>query len=355
MNYLYKLLIINSFSLAASLAAAQSCPNQSEGGVACPTSCMRAPLSVMGDHMHSQGEWMLSYRHMRSNMQGMRQGSNRAADSEVASVYNVVPQRMDMQMDMLGIMYAPSDDLTVMLMAHYHSMEMENHRMVMGSATPFTTQSAGWGDTKLSLLQRLLNSERFQLHAQWGLSLPTGSIKERDLMPAMGGVFAQNILPASMQLGSGTFDFEPVLTLLMPRGALSYGAQVKASLRLESENSQGYRRGHQLQLQSWASYQLHSDWTVNTGLSYHSSGKLQGEQQSVTKNMMGKRTVPTAWSENYGGDALELLVGSFFDLPSTYFPGQRIAVDVRLPLYQNLNGVQMDTDWKCSLGWELRF
>lgn len=300
---------------------------------------------------------MLSYRHMRSSMEGMRQGSGRVADSQVANAYNVVPQRMDMQMDMLGIMYAPSDDLTVMLMAHYHAMEMVNHRIMMGNATAFTTQSAGWGDTKLSLLQRLLNNEGLQVHAQWGLSLPTGSIKERDLMPAMGGLedFAPNVLPASMQLGSGTFDFEPALTLLMPRGAFSYGTQMKATLRLESENSEGYRRGHQLQLQSWASYQLHSDWTVNAGLSYHSSGKLQGEQQSVTKNMMGKRTVPTAWSENYGGDALELLVGSFFDLPSTYFPGQRIAVDVRLPLYQNLNGVQMDTDWKFSLGWELRF
>jgi hypothetical protein len=309
----------------------------------------------MGDHMHSKGEWMLSYRQMHSSMEGMRQGSNRVADSEVASDYNVVPQRMEMQMDMLGLMYAPSDDLTVMLMAHYHSMEMVNHRIMMGNATAFTTQSAGWGDTKLSLLQRLSHSERFQLHAQWGLSLPTGSIKERDFMPSMGGGFAQSILPASMQLGSGTFDFEPALTLLMPRGALSFGVQAKATLRLESENAQGYRRGHHLQLHGWASYQLHSAWSLNSGLSYRSIGKLHGEQQSVTKNMMGKRTVSTAWSENYGGDTLEWLLGSFFDLPSTYFPGQRIAVDLRLPLYQRVHGVQMDADWKCTLGWEFRF
>lgn len=351
MKSYYKIIIINTLFFATALSAAPSCPNETEGGVACPTGCMRAPLSVMGDHMHSSGEWMLSYRHMRSNMQGMREGSSRVANSIIASDYNVVPQRMDMQMDMLGIMYAPSDNLTVMLMAHYHAMEMVNHHNSMGR---FATESRGWGDTKLSILQRLLHSEGFQVHAQWGLSLPTGSIKERDSMPAMGG-FAQSVLPASMQLGSGTFDFEPALTLLMPRGAFSFGAQAKATLRLESENSEGYRRGHQFQLQSWASYQLRSDWTANLGLSYHASGKLHGEQQSVTQSMMMKRTVPTAWSENYGGDTLEFLLGSFYDLPSTYFPGQRIAVDVRLPLYQDLNGVQMDADWKCSLGWELRF
>ena len=297
---------------------------------------------------------MLSYRHMRSKMEGMREGSSRVADSQIASAYNVVPQRMDMQMEMLGVMYAPSDDLTVMLMAHYHTMEMVNHRFMMGAAKPFTTKSSGWGDIKLSMMQRSLHSEQLQLHAQWGLSLPTGSIKERDFMPAMGGGFAQNILPATMQLGSGTFDFEPSLTVLIPQGMFSYGAQVKAILRLESENSQGYRRGHQLQLQSWASYQLNSVWTMNAGLSYRSLGKLHGNQDGVNQSMMGKRTVPTAWSENYGGNTLELILGSFFDLP-TYLPGQRIAMDVRLPMYQDVQGVQMDADWKCSLGWELRF
>ena len=108
---------------------------------------------------------MLSYRHMRSNMQGMRQGSGRVADSQVANAYNVVPQRMDMQMDMLGIMYAPSDDLTVMLMAHYHAMEMVNHHNIDGS---FCNGSRGWGDTKLSLLQRLLHNEGFPVACSVG-------------------------------------------------------------------------------------------------------------------------------------------------------------------------------------------
>ena len=29
-----------------------------------------APISVMGDHMHAMGEWMVSYRYMTMDMEG---------------------------------------------------------------------------------------------------------------------------------------------------------------------------------------------------------------------------------------------------------------------------------------------
>jgi len=30
-----------------------------------------APISVMGDHMHKMGEWMVSYRYMSMEMEGL--------------------------------------------------------------------------------------------------------------------------------------------------------------------------------------------------------------------------------------------------------------------------------------------
>jgi hypothetical protein len=35
-----------------------------------------APISVMGDHMHAMGEWMVSYRYMTMDMKGLLDGSN---------------------------------------------------------------------------------------------------------------------------------------------------------------------------------------------------------------------------------------------------------------------------------------
>ena len=34
-----------------------------------------APISVMGDHMHAMGEWMVSYRYMTMDMKGLLKGS----------------------------------------------------------------------------------------------------------------------------------------------------------------------------------------------------------------------------------------------------------------------------------------
>jgi hypothetical protein len=82
-----------------------------------------APIGVMGDHMHGAGEWMFSLRQMKMEMSGNKIGSDNASDTEILSVPNtnammppnlrVVPQHMEMDMTMLGVMYAPNADLTL--------------------------------------------------------------------------------------------------------------------------------------------------------------------------------------------------------------------------------------------------
>ena len=78
-----------------------------------------APTGIMGDHLHPKGGLMVSVRYMYMYMEGNRQGSDRIADEEVYDSYMVVPQEMKMDMAMLGVMYAPSDKLTLMLMQNF--------------------------------------------------------------------------------------------------------------------------------------------------------------------------------------------------------------------------------------------
>ena len=88
-----------------------------------------APISIMGDHTHKEGEWMASYRYMYMSMDGMRSGERDLDLSEVfMSGYTVSPESMDMEMHMLGVMYAVSDKLTLVGMANYSEIEM-SHRI----------------------------------------------------------------------------------------------------------------------------------------------------------------------------------------------------------------------------------
>lgn len=218
-----------------------------------------APIGVMGDHLHPKGGLMVSYRHMNMFMNGNRDGSELINDNEVYNDYMVAPQEMGMEMHMLGLMYAPSDRLTIMVMQSYISnqmdlvarMKMDGGMMngMMGSMfmmREFSTASQGIGDLKLSALYGLMNKENSSLHMNLKLSLPTASISKTDDTPMRDDVR----LPYPMQLGSGTIDYGLGATYKKMYRKFSLGCQLNTLFRA-GENAEGYRWGDIYELNSW--------------------------------------------------------------------------------------------------------
>jgi len=321
-----------------------------------------APISVMGDHTHSKSSWMVSYRYMHMDMGGMRNGTDRVSSNDVfAGGYTVSPESMTMDMHMLGLMYAPTDKLTLMLMSNSTEMEMD-HRvspmaagMINNGRSKFTTKTSGISDVKLGGLYRFYLEGNRKAHLGLSLSLPTGSIDEKDTIPGMGGP-ANRQLPAPMQLGSGTYDLLPSLTYVQQFDDWSYGAQANAVIRLESENDNGYRLGDVFAATTWAGYNLNEWISLNTGLNYSYTSKLKGSQDDVNQGpMMGNQTVTTAYEDNTGGERLDAIFGINLYVPTGALKGQRIAVDLRMPLWQDLNGYQLETDYVMTLGWQMPF
>lgn len=324
-----------------------------------------APISIMGDHTHRKNRWMLSYRYMYMDMDGMRNGDSRISSSDVfAENYIVTPESMSMDMHMLGLMYGLTDKLTLTLMGNYIENEME-HRIVSqavadtinAGATGFTTQTSGIGDTRLGGLYRFYLKENRKAHFGLGVSLPTGSIDEKDRIPGMGGP-ANRQLPAPMQLGSGTFDLLSSLTYVQQFADWSYGAQPYAVVRLEDENNNGYRLGNVYGATTWLGYNLNKVIGLNTGLNYAYTGQLRGIQDNVSRenqNPMVNRIIPTAFGENYGGESLDVLFGVNCYVPKGTLKNHRLAMDVRLPLWQDLNGLQLERDFSLTIGWQASY
>ncbi len=102
-----------------------------------------APIGVMGDHTHREGEWMVSYRFMTMRMEGLLNGSSSISPQQVLRGFMVTPTEMDMSMHMLGLMVAPNDDVTVMLMLPFVNKSMDHLTRRGGT---FTTSSNGLGD-----------------------------------------------------------------------------------------------------------------------------------------------------------------------------------------------------------------
>jgi len=122
-----------------------------------------APISVMGDHTHKKGDVMVSYRFMPMWMEGNLSGSDDISNEGIQQAgFRVAPQEMTMNMHMLGAMYAPSNQVTLMVMTNYISNSMDLR--VLGNGLNFNTESGGLGDTMVGALVKLLNKNRQAIH-----------------------------------------------------------------------------------------------------------------------------------------------------------------------------------------------
>lgn len=300
----------------------------------------------MGAHTHEQGDWMVSYRFMHMDMEGNREGTSGISDSGVLKKYLVTPTEMTMDMHMFGVMYAPTNRLTLMAMLPYLDKSMD-HRTRMG--VKFTTGSSGIGDTKLSGIFEAMTWNRNELLLNLGLSLPSGSNDEEDTTP-LGKVR----LPYPMQLGSGTWDLMPGVTWLGQNEGYAWGGQTMATLRMN--RNEGYRHGHRIEATAWGTKKLSNWWSISARLKGSAWGDIHGsDSQIVQTNPAGISTVPTADPDTRGGESIDGLLGINFYPRSGGMNGQRLAIELGKPVYQDLDGPALETEWTVTAGWQLSF
>ena len=317
-----------------------------------------APIGVMGEHMHKKSEWMASYRFQHMSMEGNQIGTNEVSPefivTNVANRFSppatlrVVPTKMTMDMHMFGAMYAAADWLTLMFMGMYIEKSMDHITFQGGSGTTrrgtFTTTSSGIGDTKVSGMFRISKNNTNKVHINMGLSLPTGDTDKRDTILTPGGARNNVVLPYGMQLGSGTFDILPEVTYSGKIDELSWGAQYMGTFRIGDHK--GYSLGDIHQVTSWLSYQPQPSVSISTRLAYKNEGKIDGIDGRISL------PVQTADPDKYGGDTINLYFGLNLVGQTGALRGHRLALEAGIPVHQDLNGPQMETDYTITAVWQ---
>ncbi len=339
-----------------------------------------APIGVMGDHLMEEGKWMISYRLMNMHMDGMRSGTDDLTPEQVAVMpnalagetmrmgylpdgsprimtvpptYRVVPLEMDMRMHMLGTMYGISDDVTAMVMFNYVEKEMTSvtYQGMAGTTEvgEYTGKTSGIGDTKVSALIRLGNSDTHHFHLNAGISLPTGSITESgNVLAPFGEVVDIDRLGYNMQLGSGTVDLVPGFTYTARKSDTSWGAQALATLRLY-DNEEDYRLGNMFEGSAWVARQWQQWVSTSARMSVKSEGGIKGRDMVITGGS------PVFDPANSGRDEVNLLLGVNLLGTDGWVKNQRLAFEVGAPIYESVDGVQMSQGWTATLGWQTTF
>jgi hypothetical protein len=314
---------------------------------------------------------MIGLRYTRQSFAGTpKSGRDEITDAEIlAAGFDRRASAMVMDMVMLDIMYAPNDTVTLMVMPHWmrHEMTMVgidpmagmdhggmghgdmampsmdmaamddhhgHHALSFGQTMTHSTQ--GFGDTLVSASARLANTPAFRAHATLGLWLPTGKVDRRN----DDGTFVHY----GMQSGSGTFDLEPVLTVSGTSGAIGYGAQASYRWRTEDENASGFSFGDKAMVSAWTSLRASNAMSVTGRVAYESEGPIEGHYNGAHNH-----SAPSDLQGNYGGDVVLAALGANVVLPTGGAMRPQIGIEAGVPVYQDLNGIQLPEDWRLNV------
>ncbi len=311
-------------------------------------------------HQHEQGSWMLEYRFMRMSMDGLRDGTDSVDSRDISGAlpgtppmrdpekpYMMAPVDMTMDMHMLMLMYGLTPRLSLMAMGSYRDNDMT---MIMHMPMTDMTgdmQTDGLGDSLIGAMYVLNDAWTTSL----SLSIPTGSVDETVTM-TMTGTDPMTGMPMSvtsttrasypMQLGSGTWDLIPSITYAVAHDRLGWGGQASYVWRT-GENDEDYTLGDVIEAFGWVKYAVSPAFLLSSKLRLVDRDDISGQDPALNPAMS-----PAADPNAQGGTWLNASIG----LNTFVGKGHSFGVEFEVPLYQDLNGPQLETDWTVSLTYQ---
>lgn len=363
-------------------------------GLCCAKCGGNMPLNIIGAGVPETHEFRFKFSPMTMRMGGLRDGASsvsfdsllgsqsantagsgmNGANMQIAGMdmggenissngkFMAAPQSMDMNMLNFAVGYSFTDDFFAGLMFMYkdYSMPMKFGQSMasMTGQADFTMKSSGMADTMLMTKYRLYTDDPLAPTSQaslfFGLSLPTGSINEKNESHPVKAR-RQELLPYSMQLGSGTFD--PMLGLVYQGSASPWwwGANLIYTARI-FDNARDYNLGDEIRADLYAMYQVRYNFVAQLQLNARSWGEIEGEMDVAASGASGRIVagdpgsgyMTPLWSaDNYGGQSLSVTAGVQWQPFALHI----LDLSVGIPVYQRLNGPQLQEDYRVMVTW----
>ena len=318
-----------------------------------------APIGIMGG-MHHSG-FMLSIKQGLMKMNGNILDGKNISNSKILEMPNplgsmpanlsVIPQNMDMKMTMIDAMYAPSNNLTFMVMATYASRDMKlnsySPMMSRGLVGQFSTSSSDLSDISFSTLFQIsqINNSKWLGEISFKKSIGRDDSMAKILTP-MGNKMNM-IMPYAMQPGDSSSSLTLGLTNTRKLNQdIVWGNQLKRKI-VVSESSWAF--GDQTEFNSWIQYPFSKQVSVSSRLKLIDQDALSGRNPSIMA------PVQTSNPKNYGGTEAFLGLGININLDSFLGGNDSIGIEILKPVNQNKNNLQMKTDYQVILGYQKSF
>ena len=327
------------------------------------TAISHAPIGVSGDHYHKTNEKMLSIRYSSMQMKGNSLDGQSISDQEIitsqvnpfasmsgAPAYlSVVPKKMEMEMMMVGGMYAASDDLTYMGMIMFMKNKMTSNtykgamdRAYLGS---FQTSLDDLSNFSFSVLYRVVETNNNRWHLELGIDKSIGKNNNQALMLTPMNTYMKMTMPYSMQMDESTRLISG-LTNSRNLGSLVFGSQIKKYTVIEDKD---WAFGDKLEISSWLQKAYDDSLSYSVRLLFTKEQNLSGSSSEI------RSPVQSANPLNYSGNTLEFGIGAnkifnFFEKEHI-----RLGIEYLFSLNNNKSGLQMKNDNKFIFGFQFSF
>jgi hypothetical protein len=285
------------------------------------------------------GEWQLSYDYSHERFDGNRDSRHHRSVSEVRSAgFSEVPVELVRETHRVTLAFAPVERVTLRAQLPVLRLAMEE---LAPDGSVVHLRESGVGDLTISGIVPFIRHEGEQLQLGLGLSLPTGSISGHDVTPE-----GRERLPYPLRLGSGTVDLVPTVAYLGRAGDAAWGLQWHGVFRLY-ENRQHYGLGDRWELTSWFAWSWARWVSTSFGFTWSEWESVDGRDPALDLDS------PAADPERQGGSRLDLSPGLHLRVPA--LPGHELLLEASVPVYQKLDGPQLERDWRLSAGWRWTF
>ena len=361
---------------------------------------LSVPSGIKGDYVYMKDQMKVGYRYMNKYYSGNNMNSNSVSGQEINDYgYLAYGRTMKHEMHSFDFAYGVTDIITIGANMNFSNKSMastlfevaeipaepsacESHYLATGDCsgdcqlvadpecdwicidnnpnqpTPavpaenWNMSSSGVEDIQVVALIKVFEKENGSIHANVGLTLPTGKFDELDeYYMAKENASEEWVMPSPMQLGSGTVDPVIGFTGKYTSDLFMIGTQLKGVFRV-TENKHDYSLGDEMHINIWGVFNLFPWFGITGSLKIQEIGNISANDLNMTADL----TPYGGYIENTGSSNQILGIGANFILPSGNISGTNmIAVEYELPIKQEVNGIQMAMENNLMVSWQYVF
>ena len=299
-------------------------------------------------------QWGINFVYKRSNLDGYLNGSSKVSNQDV--LYDGSEERTDKNFPILptvisqeayitSISYFFDPEQSISLSIPY-IIQSTDHDSIIPNYDHFNISSDGIGDITVNYSALLTSWEDKKVTFSVGISVPTGSIDEKGDTPRAAG---DQQLPYTMQLGSGTWDLPIGMSYSQDTEKYSWGTNIFTKLHT-GKNDRNYRLGNSIALSVWKKWYINETIHPLGKIVYQEWGHIMGQDNNITvSNPNFPYPAGITNPKFYGGKKLNLVTGG-----DVFIGSQKYSIEIGIPIYQSLNGVQPKENLHFSLSWHAK-